>query len=104
MPDPLTPEEVRHVAKLARLALPDEEVERARRDLSNILNHVAMVERLELEDVPMLSRPLPGKNRLAEDEVGPSIPLAALLKNAPAVEGPYLDVPKVLDDAEGGSA
>ena len=99
----LTAEEVRHVAKLARLRLSDPHVAEYRSQLSSVLDHIAMLERLDVSDVEPMAHPLDITNRLADDEIEAPLPLEALLRNAPAVEGRLLAVPKVLDTG-GGSA
>ncbi len=66
-------DEVLHVAKLARLALSEEEVERFRGQLSAILEAVGKVSELDLEGVPPTSHPLDLVNVLAEDEPVPSL-------------------------------
>jgi aspartyl-tRNA(Asn)/glutamyl-tRNA(Gln) amidotransferase subunit C len=69
----LTDEEIRHVARLARLGLRDEEVERLRGELSSILDHVSAISALPLDDVPPTSHPLDLSNVLADDEPRPSL-------------------------------
>ncbi len=103
MSEPLTSEQVKHVAKLARLRLPADAVEGYRRELSNILQYVEKLQKIDVEGVEPMAHPLPITNRLGEDEVTEPMPREALLRNAPAVEGAFLAVPKVLD-GEGGGA
>jgi len=103
MPEPLSPQDVRHVAKLARLHLSDEQVERYRDQLSNVLLYVAKISELDVSDVEPMAHPTEITNRLDEDEVTPHapMPLEHLIMNAPAVEDRFLAVPKVLDDSGG---
>lgn len=101
MSEPLTAEQVRHVAKLARLELSEPQVETYRRSLSSILEYVEKLQAINVSDIAPMAHPLSMTNRLAEDTVTEPMPLEALLRNAPAVEGPYLAVPKVLDDGGG---
>ena len=103
MPEPLSPQDVRHVAKLARLHLSDEQVERYRDQLSNVLLYVAKISELDVRDVEPMAHPIEITNRLDDDEVTPrtSMPLEHLIMNAPAVEDRFLAVPKVLDDSGG---
>jgi aspartyl-tRNA(Asn)/glutamyl-tRNA(Gln) amidotransferase subunit C len=86
-------EEVLHVARLARLALTDEEVERFRGQLSAILEAVGKVSELDLEGVPPTSHPLDLVNVLADDVPQPSLPRDVALANAPAVEDGAFLVP-----------
>jgi aspartyl-tRNA(Asn)/glutamyl-tRNA(Gln) amidotransferase subunit C len=91
----ITREEVLHVAKLARLALTEEEIERFRGQLSAILEAVGKVSELDLEGVPPTSHPLDLVNVFAEDEPGPSLPREEALANAPETEGGFFAVPPV---------
>ncbi|HZO63001.1 MAG TPA: Asp-tRNA(Asn)/Glu-tRNA(Gln) amidotransferase subunit GatC [Gaiellaceae bacterium] len=91
----ITRDEVLHVAKLARLALNDEEVERFRGQLSAILEAVGKVSELDLEGVPPTSHPLDLVNVLAEDEPVPSLSLEDALANAPDPEDGFFGVPPV---------
>jgi aspartyl-tRNA(Asn)/glutamyl-tRNA(Gln) amidotransferase subunit C len=88
-------DEVLHVARLARLALTDEEVERFRGQLSAILEAVGKVSELDLEDVPPTSHPLDLVNVLAEDELEPSLSREDALANAPDPEDGFFGVPPV---------
>lgn len=92
---------VRHVAKLARLRLEDSEAERYRGQLAAILGHLSQLNAAEVADVEPMAHPLPLTNRLEDDVPSQAMPLADLLRNAPAVEGSYLAVPKVLGDGGG---
>jgi aspartyl-tRNA(Asn)/glutamyl-tRNA(Gln) amidotransferase subunit C len=86
-------DEVLHVARLARLALTDEEVERLGAQLSAILEAVGKVSELDLADVEPTSHPLELVNVWAEDEARPSLPVDEALANAPVREGGYFRVP-----------
>jgi aspartyl-tRNA(Asn)/glutamyl-tRNA(Gln) amidotransferase subunit C len=88
-------EEVLHVAKLARLALTEEEVERFRAQLSAILEAVGKVSELDLEGVPPTSHPLDLVNVFAEDEPRPSLERDDALANAPDRERGFFAVPPV---------
>jgi aspartyl-tRNA(Asn)/glutamyl-tRNA(Gln) amidotransferase subunit C len=89
----ITREEVLHVAKLARLELSDDEVERLTGELSAILEAVSKVSELDLSDVPPTSHPLALVNAWAEDEPRPSLSLDEAFANAPAREGDLFKVP-----------
>ncbi|MDX6399040.1 MAG: aspartyl-tRNA(Asn)/glutamyl-tRNA(Gln) amidotransferase subunit [Gaiellaceae bacterium] len=89
----ITREEVLHVAKLARLELTDDEVERLTGELSAILEAVSKVSELDLSDVPPTSHPLAVVNAWAEDEPRPSLPLDEVFANAPEREGDLFKVP-----------
>jgi aspartyl-tRNA(Asn)/glutamyl-tRNA(Gln) amidotransferase subunit C len=88
-------DEVLKVARLARLALTDEEVERFRGQLSAILEAVGKVSELDLGGVPPTSHPLDLVNVLAEDEPRPSLTREDALANAPDPEDGFFGVPPV---------
>jgi aspartyl-tRNA(Asn)/glutamyl-tRNA(Gln) amidotransferase subunit C len=89
----ITREEVLHVAKLARLELSEDEIERLTGELSAILEAVSKVSELDLSDVPPTSHPLELVNTWGEDEPRPSLSLDEALANAPAREGDLFKVP-----------
>jgi aspartyl/glutamyl-tRNA(Asn/Gln) amidotransferase C subunit len=94
----LSADEVRHVAKLARLRLGEEQVQLYRRQLSSVLEHIDRLQQLDVDQVEPMAHPTEITNRLDEDVAGDPMPLQALLANAPAVQDRYLAVPKVLGD------
>ena len=86
-------DEVVHVARLARLELSEDELERFGDQLSAILDAVGKVAELDLSDVEPTSHPLDLANVWAEDEPRPSLPLDDALANAPEREGNFFQVP-----------
>ncbi len=98
MSDRLTLDEVRHVAKLARLRLTDDQLEQYRGQLSKILDHIAKLNELDVEGVEPMAHPGDVTNRLDDDEVGASLDVEQVLTLAPATETHFLAVPKVLTD------
>jgi aspartyl-tRNA(Asn)/glutamyl-tRNA(Gln) amidotransferase subunit C len=86
-------EEVLHVARLARLALTEDEVERLTGELGKILEAVGVVAELELADVAPTSHPLDLVNVWDEDVPRDSLPLEDALANAPEVENGLFKVP-----------
>ena len=89
----ITREEVLHVAKLARLELTDEEIERLTGELGAILEAVGKVAELDLSDVPPTSHPLELVNAWREDEPRDSLGLEEVFANAPARSGDLFKVP-----------
>ena len=89
----ITREEVLHVAKLARLELTDDEVERLTLELGAILKAVGKVAELDLDDVPPTSHPLSLVNAWREDEPHESLGLDEVFANAPLREGDLFRVP-----------
>ena len=86
-------EEVLHVARLARLALTDEEVERLGAQLNAILEAVGKVAELDLKDVDPTAHPLELVNVWAEDEPRPCLAVEEALANAPDREAGFFRVP-----------
>jgi aspartyl-tRNA(Asn)/glutamyl-tRNA(Gln) amidotransferase subunit C len=86
-------EEVLHVARLARLALTEEEVERITGELGAILDAVGVVAELDLEGVPPTSHPLDLVNVWDEDEPSPSLGLDDVFANAAERERDLFRVP-----------
>jgi aspartyl-tRNA(Asn)/glutamyl-tRNA(Gln) amidotransferase subunit C len=89
----ITNEQVLHVARLARLALRDDELERFREQLNAILEAVGTVSELDLGDVEPTSHPLDLVNVLDEDVPRPSLAIEEALANAPDPEGGFFGVP-----------
>jgi aspartyl-tRNA(Asn)/glutamyl-tRNA(Gln) amidotransferase subunit C len=86
-------EEVRHVARLARLALSDEEVERMAVELAGVLDHIATISELDLDGVAPTSHVMVVENALRRDEPRPSLPRERALAGAPAVADGGFAVP-----------
>jgi aspartyl-tRNA(Asn)/glutamyl-tRNA(Gln) amidotransferase subunit C len=89
----ITREEVLHVAKLARLELTDDEVERLTLELGAILEAVGKVAELDLEGVPPTSHPLSLANAWRDDEPHESLGLDEVFANAPQRESDLFRVP-----------
>lgn len=95
----LSPDEVRYVAALARLALDDDEVERLAPQLSRILGYAEQVGEVTAADVPPTAHPYPLRNVLRADESRPPLDRDELLAGAPEVEDHRFAVPRIV--AEG---
>ena len=89
----ITREEVLRVAKLARLELTEDEVERLTHELGAILEAVGKVAELDLSDVPPTSHPLDLVNAWRDDEPRPSLGLDDAFANAPQREADLFRVP-----------
>lgn len=76
-------EQVLHVARLARVELTDEEVERMAKELSHVLDHIEKIRELDLEGVPPTSHVVDVVNALRADEPQPSLPRDVVLAAAP---------------------
>ena len=86
-------DEVLHVARLAQLALTDDEIERLTEELGKILEAVGVVSELDLADVPPTSHPLDLVNVWDEDVLRDSLALDEVFANAPARDGDLFRVP-----------
>jgi aspartyl-tRNA(Asn)/glutamyl-tRNA(Gln) amidotransferase subunit C len=93
----LTRADVEHVARLARLALTDDELERLTGDLAAVLEHAADVAALDLDGVPPTAHPLPLRNVLRADVVRPTLDRDEVLAAAPATEDGRFRVPRIMD-------
>ena len=91
----ITRDDVVHVARLARLEIPADEIERLRRELAAILAAVGKVSELDLTDVEPTSHPLDVVNVSREDEPRPSLPRDEALANAPDAADGAFRVPAV---------
>lgn len=93
-------ETVDHVARLARLALTDEERDRLREQLSTILGHINLIAEADTSGVSASAHILPFTNVMVDDTSRPSAPTKALLENAPARDDGYFRVRAVMDEGE----
>lgn len=91
--------EVAHVARLARLALSDEELEHSAEQLGQILRLAEQVRLLPTEGVPPTTHAVPLENVFREDVVGPCLTAEEALSTAPAVEQGRFAVPRILEEA-----
>ncbi len=93
----LTTDDVRYIAKLARVALGDDEVEQLRGELSGILDHFAVLNDVDTDGVPPTAQTHGLTSVLRADETEPSLDPAEVLANAPRRDDNYLRVRAVLD-------
>lgn len=91
-------ETVDHVARLARLALSDDERNHLRDQLSAILEHINVIGEADTSQVAASANILPMTNVMAADKSRPSCPPETLLDNAPSREDGYFRVRAVLDE------
>jgi aspartyl-tRNA(Asn)/glutamyl-tRNA(Gln) amidotransferase subunit C len=90
--------DVAHLARLARLAVSDEELDLFAGQLDVILGAVARVGEVAADDIPPTSHAVPMTNVFRPDEVRPSLPREAILAAAPDVEDKKFRVPRILTD------
>jgi aspartyl-tRNA(Asn)/glutamyl-tRNA(Gln) amidotransferase subunit C len=94
----ITRDEAAHLARLARLALTDDELEHLAGQLDVIINAVARVSEVAAADVPPTSHAVPLTNVFRPDEVRPSLSPDEVLAAAPASEQQRFRVPRILDE------
>jgi len=93
----LTPDEVRWVAKLARLQLSVADLATMTNQLAAIVEYVTQLQQVNTDGVEPLNHALPVHNVFREDEPRPSLPVDAALANAPDRRGDFYGVPAVLE-------
>ena len=93
----VTPEQVRHIAKLAQIAMSEEELERLVPELNNILGWVEQLGEVDTEGVEPLATVIEQKLRLRDDEVTDGNRRDEILANAPDAEHGFFAVPKVIE-------
>lgn len=95
----ITREEVAHLARLARLALDEDELDGLAGQLDVILGAVARISEVtDAADVPPTTHAVPVTNVTRPDVVTPSLPREAVLAGAPAAEDGRFRVPRILDE------
>jgi aspartyl-tRNA(Asn)/glutamyl-tRNA(Gln) amidotransferase subunit C len=91
-------EEVAHLARLARLAVTDDELDRFAGQLDVILQAVARVGEVTAADIPPMSHSVPLTNVMRPDEVRPGLTPAEALSGAPDAAENRFRVPRILDE------
>src|SRR3954447_20690968 len=94
----ITRDDVAHLARLARIAMTDEELDRLSGELDVILGAVARVQEVAAAEIPPTSHALPLTNVLRADEPRPSLGAEAALAAAPEAEDGRFRVPQILGD------
>jgi aspartyl-tRNA(Asn)/glutamyl-tRNA(Gln) amidotransferase subunit C len=90
-------EEVLHIARLARVALTEEEITRMSEQLSNLLEHFEVLQKVDTEGVPPTAQSVTLQSVMREDEIKPSLPAEDVLANAPRRDGDSFRVRAVLE-------
>ncbi len=93
----LSKKEIEHIADLARLHLQEDEILRFQQQLSDILEHVGVLQSLDTLESGESKEVSETDSRLREDVAGKAMPREELLKNAPDVKRHQFRVPPVLD-------
>ena len=93
----VSPEQVRHIAKLARIAMSEEELDRLLPELNNILGWVEQLGEVDTDGVEPLATVIDQKLRLRDDKVTDGDCRDAVLANAPEAQHGFFAVPKVIE-------
>jgi len=93
----ITRADVQHVARLARLGLDDEEMDRLASELDHILDAMQALRQLDTSTIPPTAQIIPLRNVMRDDVSRPSWPVEEILTNAPATKDQQFLVPPVLD-------
>ncbi len=93
----VSPEQVRHIAKLARIGMSDEEIERLVPELNNILGWVEQLGEVDTDGVEPLTAVIDQKLRLRDDAVTDGDIRDEVLANAPEAQHGFFAVPKVIE-------
>jgi len=97
--EPISPADVAHVARLARLELSAAEIDRYTEQLGTVIEHFHDIDELDLADVVPMYQPLPLQNVFRDDVVGPTLDRDEVLAAAPEAEGGRFRVPPILGEA-----
>lgn len=98
MSDKLTREEVLHVARLARIGLTEEEIEKYQVQLKKLLDEVEKIKDVELKSDDKLIAPITHTTELREDVAGEMLDPEEIMKNVPVSNGNFVEVPVMINE------
>lgn len=90
--------DLKHIARLSRLHLSDEELRFFETQASQILSFVDKLKEVNVDGVEPTSHPLSLSNVFRDDQVKPSLPIEEFLKHSPRARGRFFEVPKIIED------
>lgn len=99
---PLSEADVRRVARLARLALPDEAIIAMQAPLNRVLDYIDTLKQLDTENVSPTMHVVRIQNAWRGDVVQQSLPREVVLQNAPQQESNMFRVPRIVEEATSG--
>lgn len=88
--------DIKYVAKLARLALADDEIDLYGKQLGDLLEHVNELAKLDTQDVPATAQVVESRNVERPDEITPCLNAEMVLSRAPQREGAFFRVPRII--------
>lgn len=94
----MTPDtiDIRYVAKLARIALTDDEIERFSKELGELLGHVNALAELDTQSVPATAQVVESRNVTRDDVIRPCLEREVVLSAAPQRQGGFFRVPRII--------
>lgn len=99
----ISEQQVKHVAKLAKLSFPDAELHEFTTQLGKIIDMVELLEEVDTTGVPFTSNVVESINVLREDKAQAGFDRNELLKNVPESENGFIKVPAIIDNGEAGA-
>lgn len=93
----VTAEDVRHIATLSRLTVPETEMEKFTEQFNQIINYADILQQIDTSDIEPTAHVLPVANVLREDVVQEGVAHEDAMKNAPAVHNDGFKVPRVIE-------
>ena len=93
----ITPDDVEHIANLARLEFSRQELDQFQGNLKRILDYISKLNQLDTDDVPPTSHVLPIRNVTKTDEGIQRYDRQEIFANAPSQEKGYFEVPKIIE-------
>jgi aspartyl-tRNA(Asn)/glutamyl-tRNA(Gln) amidotransferase subunit C len=93
----LSRQDVLHVASLSRLQLDEDEVTAAQQDFGKVIRYIDQLSHLTTENISPTNGLQPRTNVLRADQVGATLEHGQAVLNAPAAEGPYFRIPRILE-------
>lgn len=94
----ITRDDVVHVARLARLALTDAELETMREQLNAILSHIDALRAVDTAGIEPTSHAVPQFNVMRDDDPRPCLSIEEMLANAPDRAGDFFRVPRIIEE------
>ncbi|MDQ2680467.1 MAG: Asp-tRNA(Asn)/Glu-tRNA(Gln) amidotransferase subunit GatC [Candidatus Eremiobacteraeota bacterium] len=92
--------DIRYVAKLARLALNDEEVQTFGQQLGELLEHVNALAALDTQSIPATAQVVELRNVQRDDALAPTLDREVVLSMAPQRQGEFFRVPRIIAEAQ----
>ena len=93
----ITIDEVKHIAKLSKLEISDDELEYYVAEMNKMINHFNIISKVDTSKVEPMTHVSDIKNVKRDDKEGKSLKASDVLKNAPETFGQFIKIPKILD-------